>query len=274
MQMSTLTLGPLVLPVGRLVLIIAVAAVFLVSRWRNAAQHKALERALWWSLGVGLVCARIAFVLGHLSSFGQEPWQALYFWEDGYVWSVGVGAAMIVAAEFARRGGYSASRLLGPLLVGLLIWAGSGWIADLPRAGPPTLLPEQALASLSGDSVSLSSFRGQPTVVNLWATWCPPCRREMPVLAAAQLAHPDVHFLFVNQGEASRTIAAYLTTQKLSIENVLLDAESSAFRDFGVQALPTTLFFDAQGRMIERYLGALSAAGLDDYLEQLLTRSQ
>ncbi len=148
--MSVLTLGPLVLPLERLVLIVAVAAVFLVSRWRNAAQHRELERALWWSLGAGLACARAAFVLGHLPSFAREPWQALYLWEDGYVWSVGAGAAMIVAAEFARRGGYSPSRLLGPLLAGLVIWAGpDGSLICRERRRPRTCPSRRSIVSLA-----------------------------------------------------------------------------------------------------------------------------
>lgn len=267
--MSALTLGPLVLPLERLAAIAAVGAVFLVSRWRNGAQHKTLEGALWWSLAAGLVVARVAYVLGHLSSFRQQPWQALYFWEDGYVWIAGIAAAMMAAVWFADRAGYSAKRLLGPLLAGLLIWGAASSLASLPRRGLPDSLPEHVLNNMGGESVPLSSFHGRPVVINLWATWCPPCRREMPVLAAAQQANSDVHFVFVNQGEAARTVQSYLDAHKLSIRNVLLDAASTAFRDFGPQMLPTTLFFDAQGRLIERHLGALSAARLDDYLRQV-----
>src|SRR5690606_40886240 len=60
-----------------------------------------------------------------------------------------------------------------------------------------------ALTKLEGGEVRLPTFIGQPTVVNLWATWCPPCRREMPVLRDAQQRYPDIAFIFANQGESA-----------------------------------------------------------------------
>jgi thiol-disulfide isomerase/thioredoxin len=62
-------------------------------------------------------------------------------------------------------------------------------------------LPALQVADLQGDRIDLQQFRGKPLVLNLWATWCGPCRREMPVLATAQQAHDDVQFVFLNQGE-------------------------------------------------------------------------
>src|SRR3546814_7473677 len=71
---------------------------------------------------------------------------------------------------------------------------------------------------------------GEPMVVNLWATWCPPCRREMPVLAKAQEERGDVTFVFVNQGESESEIRDYLRESHLQLSNVLLDPFSSECR--------------------------------------------
>ena len=69
----------------------------------------------------------------------------------------------------------------------------------------------------------LAGFIGTPTVLNLWATWCPPCRREMPVLQQAQGANPDVNFVFINQGEKADDIQGFIDRQGLTLRNVLVD---------------------------------------------------
>ena len=122
---------------------------------------------------------------------------------------------------------------------------------------PPTRSPSRRcrlLASNSarwatdGTTVRLASFEGRQTVVNLWATWCPPCQREMPVLQKAQAARPDVHFVFVNQGESAQQVAAYLARSGLQLRNVLL------FLDTKVMGQPEVYFnsttgFDEQGEI-------------------------
>ena len=70
-------------------------------------------------------------------------------------------------------------------------------------------IPAIALVTASAQTVDLRSYQGQPLVINLWATWCPPCRREMPVLAQAQKEHPDIRFLWINQGEDATAVMRY-----------------------------------------------------------------
>jgi thiol-disulfide isomerase/thioredoxin len=130
-------------------------------------------------------------------------------------------------------------------------------------------LPPLALSSLDGRPVTLADFAGKPTVVNLWATWCPPCRREMPALQQAQAANPDVNFVFVNQGEEAGVIAAFLGQEGLALRNVLVDPQSSTGAALGQSGLPTTLFFDASGRLAGIRVGELSQATLDQRLAEL-----
>lgn len=99
-------------------------------------------------------------------------------------------------------------------------------------------------------------------VVNLWATWCPPCRREMPMLAAAQQEYDEVTFVFVNQGEGRGEIKGYLDQNGLALDNVLLDTRGALGQTVGSMALPTTLFYDANGRLADTHLGELSRATL------------
>ncbi|MDX1553417.1 MAG: TlpA disulfide reductase family protein, partial [Marinobacter sp.] len=113
-----------------------------------------------------------------------------------------------------------------------------------------------------------SLTQGQPTVVNLWATWCPPCIREMPVLEEAQDRYPGINFVFANQGEHPETINQFLSEQNLDLDHVLSDRQGGFGRAIGSQGLPTTLFYDAQGKLVDSHMGELSKASLARGLER------
>ena len=104
-------------------------------------------------------------------------------------------------------------------------------------------------------------------VVNLWATLCPPCVLEMPVLLQAQMNHPEVNFVFINQGESAQRVQTWLGTRQLPLRNVLLDANQQALPAFKQKGLPTTLFFDAQGQLVDTRTGELSTATLAQRLQ-------
>ena len=90
--------------------------------------------------------------------------------------------------------------VLAGALVGVVLWAaGSHLLATWQEQRMP--LPAVQVADLQGRRIDLQQFRGKPVVLNLWASWCGPCRREMPVLASAQQTHTDVQFVFLNQGK-------------------------------------------------------------------------
>ncbi len=131
----------------------------------------------------------------------------------------------------------------------------------------PTL-PDLELMTLEERPARLSSYMGTPVVLNLWATWCPPCRREMPVLEQAQTAFPDVAFVLVNQGESAQQARAYLESEGLNLTDVLLDPSSEAMREMRTGGLPTTFFFDAQGRMVDLHLGEITMADLESKISR------
>ena len=91
----------------------------------------------------------------------------------------------------------------------------------------------------------------------------------MPVLAAAQRREPAVAMLFVNQGESAATVRAYLAREQMALREVLLDERSALGPAVGSRGLPTTLFYDARGRLVDAHVGVLSAASLEARLQRL-----
>lgn len=157
------------------------------------------------------------------------------------------------------------------LAAGVLAWGG---IFGAIRMMENTTVPQVSLTTLAGEQTTLAALaQGKPMVVNLWATWCPPCRREMPVLAAAQKQETAVRFVFVNQGEDGATAQHYLTAAGLDLANVMIDPGTALGREVGSGALPTTLFYDANGRLVDTHLGALSAASLASKLDRIRSPS-
>ena len=265
---QTLTLGPLVLSLP----LLAGAASYLpanhVGRRVAGTQAAEVERHILRTLLVGLVAARLAFVVQFHDAYLKAPLSMLDIRDGGWHAAIGIGAALAYAGVvLARR-----SALRKPLFAAAGTAAGL-WLAAtlaLSAGGSGDVrMPQLALPATDGTTVRLASFEGRQTVVNLWATWCPPCQREMPVLQKAQAARPDVHFVFVNQGESAQQVAAYLARSGLQLRNVLLDAKGDAGTALGHRALPTTLFFDAEGRLVDTRLGELSEASLAERLANL-----
>ena len=150
------------------------------------------------------------------------------------------------------------------LVVPLLLLGAWEYASRQGAAGAYAFVPlaqvGTALAELLGSGELL---------VNLWATWCPPCVREMPVLLQAQMNHPEVNFVFINQGESAQRVQTWLGTRQLPSRNVLLDANQQALPAFKQKGLPTTLFFDAQGQLVDTRTGELSTATLAQRLQTL-----
>lgn len=266
--MDAIVLGKLVIPHARLAALIGLATAGAVAA-RFARREPALRHWAGTAAVVGLVVGRAAYVLNHLDAYADAPLSALYVW-DGEFSLLWAGAAVLVFT-LLRLGARLAPTSMAALALGagLMSWLGAGYALQAFTPEGTDGLPRLSLEALGGERVQLRQFGGKPVVLNLWASWCPPCRREMPVLARAATENEDVSFVFVNQGEDETAIRGFLKSSGVRLEHVLLDPDSSVARHFRSRALPTTLFFTADGRLAATHLGAVSAARLSDYLGQL-----
>lgn len=154
-------------------------------------------------------------------------------------------------------------------LVAAILAVGAVLYLMRPVGPKPQTLPTLTLKSLDGQPFALGSLKGRPVVLNAWASWCGPCRREMPMLLDAARANPGVTFVFVNQGEGPEAVRVYERETRLSLPLVLLDVNTQLADLLSFPGLPTTFVFDRAGRLVAKHLGQLEAHQLEAYLKGL-----
>ncbi len=265
---NAIQLGPLLLPFTLLLVIASTGVAFAVGRLLSRDAPAQTERTLWQALLAGLLAARLAFVYEYRSSYLESPLSILDVRDGGWNVAFGLVGAWLLVLHRGRGRHALQKAARWSLAAGTAVFlAGMAVLTFHSTSG--ARLPDLAFASLDGRTVRLADFEGKPTVVNLWATWCPPCVREMPVLDDAQRRHPDIQFVFLNQGEDAVRVARWLDGRQLSLRNVLLDPGRRASAAFGQRGYPATLFFNAQGDHVSTRIGELSRATLEERLQAL-----
>jgi thiol-disulfide isomerase/thioredoxin len=119
------------------------------------------------------------------------------------------------------------------------------------------LAPDFTLLSLDGQAITLSELRGKPVLLNFWATWCPPCRAEMPALQKFHEQYGDqVTLLGINWAEDPETVRRFLERYDITYPNVL-DRQGKAFVLYRLTGIPTTFFLDEERIIRGVWLGPL-----------------
>ena len=136
------------------------------------------------------------------------------------------------------------------------------------------LATDFTLKDLDGQTIALSSLRGRPVMLNFWASWCGPCRNEMPDIQAVYIERlattPSLVILSINLGESAATARQFMEDGHFTFPT-LLDSQKSVALQYDVTAIPTTFFIDENGIIIERRLGAFSnKAQIDGSLSQIV----
>ena len=146
----------------------------------------------------------------------------------------------------------------------------------LPERGAPLNVGDTAhnfsLPDLDGQQVTIAEFQGKPVVINFWATWCPPCRLEMPEFQRAYEAYQedDLVILAVNAAEQSEVVRSFFYDQMGYTFTPLLDEEGQVGEAYGAIGLPSTFFVNAAGEVTAVHRGALTQTQLQNYLEETI----
>ncbi len=183
--------------------------------------------------------------------------------QNSLIW-VGLGVVLVIVALLyvqAKAGGSSSTQEE----------AASSGASVVPMAvNFPA--PALALDSVDGRKAALADYQGQVVLVNNWATWCPPCKAEMPTLQAYYETHSPDGFMIVavEAGEPLDQVAEFVRTQGLTFQ-VWLDPNSASLAAFRNDALPNSFVIDRSGTVRYAWTGPISREMLEKYVTPLLT---
>lgn len=192
-----------------------------------------------------------------------------------------LGIAMAVAAvlavlsltdSFGRARGIEPARLVqGPPVAGTVEYSVG------PRPGQ--YAPDFVASRLSdGAQVRLSSFRGRPVYLNFWASWCQPCRIEMPHIAALMRDHPDLVVIGINRGDTPEAARAFLESievgegrKGVQFTEAVADPKDTLFNAYQGLGMPLSVFLDRNGRVVAVHNGLLSRDKMEEYYQRAAT---
>ncbi|MDQ7030680.1 MAG: redoxin domain-containing protein [Ardenticatenia bacterium] len=185
---------------------------------------------------------------------------------------------MIPFPTTLRRPPWGNMLVLAMLFGGLWIWL-TRVPADTPSPAMTAemvpqrdfIAPDFELPTLDGASVRLSELRGKPVIVNFWATWCPPCRAEMPALQriAQRYEQQGLTVILVNQGESPGRVRDFLNSLGITLPTLLDDGRAAQV--YRVRGLPTTVFVRPDGRIEDLITGGpLTEPFLEEKVKAML----
>lgn len=160
--------------------------------------------------------------------------------------------------------------LMSALVAGALIIGGAA--CGRAEEAPRKVAPAFALAGVRGEMVQLSDYRGRVVILDFWATWCPPCREEIPHFIALQERYSEqgvtIIGVSVDQG-GPQTVAAFAET--LQINYPLAMADNDILQAYGgIRGIPTTFVIDRQGRIVKKYVGYQDPSVFERDIQALL----
>ncbi len=157
------------------------------------------------------------------------------------------------------------SRLDSPQKISNLIGDQDSWT----KIQIDAFAPDFILESISGEWIQLSELRGKVVIIIFWATWCGPCRVEMPAFQSRyESFSKELVVLAINEQDTLEDIREFMEELGLSFY-ALIDVDGSAHRDYVVRGFPTTFLVDAEGILQIQHIGVMTENQLDDYLAEV-----
>lgn len=278
---SAISFAGLLISTERLAFALAVIGVFAVTRWLTRGEPEArthLERLGELLLLVMLVTARIGFVTLNWAAYRDAPWSTLFVWQSGYDVRFGVVGALVFFAVYFfvsnHRGQVLrfAGAVLGPMTAYLAFAIVFPFVEQNGELGYGDRMPPLSMRSLNNLAVSLKPYAGRPLIVNIWATWCVPCREEIPLLnhAANHYAQDHLNIIGVNLAQSAASVQRF--KKRVTIHYpVWVDPDTGRndkspsallFKQVGQVGIPTTLFVGCKGIIRHITVGKLSPGTL------------
>jgi len=126
------------------------------------------------------------------------------------------------------------------------------------------------LKDLTGKEMSLSDLKGKKVFLNFWATWCPPCKEEMPEIQKLyeETKNSDVVIVAVEIGEPLSTVKSFIDSNKYTFK-VLLDSDQSVSSKYNIASIPTSYFIDVDGNIISKKIGGMNIADMRTYIKTI-----
>jgi peroxiredoxin len=204
------------------------------------------------------------------SSEKNREWFSIGILLGGLVIGLGLGWWMLrPGVKGEATPAFSANQ---PLLFTTLPAPAGANSAPAPIAGSPA--PDFTLKTLDGSTASLSQYRGQPVLINFWASWCPPCRLEMPDLVRVYEANKTKEFVLLGINltfqDALPDVKSFVEEFKMTFP-VLLDDTGKVTNDlYRLRALPMSVFVDRSGVIIRIHIGAMTGQQIDEFVAEIL----
>ncbi|MGG0174962.1 TlpA family protein disulfide reductase [Gottfriedia acidiceleris] len=146
------------------------------------------------------------------------------------------------------------------------------YIASIQKLGVQVgqQAPDIQLMTLDEKKVNLSSFKGKKVILNFWATWCPPCQDEIPVLEKFHKEHKDIEMIgvadYIGEKKDLNFIKNFVNKNSMNYR-ILIDENGDDFRKYGVISIPTTYFINPNGEVVFKQIGPLTEKQLNAFLK-------
>jgi len=203
----------------------------------------------------------------------SKSWRAPLIVIAGAIAGLAFGWRFLAQDPTAATDGISTAPLTASAPVFIFPTA-TGEAASFPALAPGNQAPDFTLKTLDGGQITLSAYRGRPVLINFWASWCPPCRIEMPELVRTYEEHKDTGFTILGINltfqDSLPEIAAFVEEFKMTFPILLDETGEVTTQQYRLLGLPMSVFIDRQGAIRRIQIGVMTADQIREFTAEIL----